>query len=60
MRRPPHGGRRVERARCETCGAAAIKCVSEHVSEQLACESRSEMRADVHFVAATSRISQPA
>eukprot|EP00974_Lingulodinium_polyedra_P008907 853542-Lingulodinium_polyedra.AAC.1 len=26
MRRPPHGGRRVERARCDVCGAAPVGC----------------------------------
>eukprot|EP00974_Lingulodinium_polyedra_P037293 3578071-Lingulodinium_polyedra.AAC.1 len=35
MRRPPHGGRRMERALFEMRGAVAIECVSERISEQL-------------------------
>eukprot|EP00974_Lingulodinium_polyedra_P017269 1674578-Lingulodinium_polyedra.AAC.1 len=35
MRRPPCGGRRVERARCEMCGTAATECISECICEQL-------------------------
>eukprot|EP00974_Lingulodinium_polyedra_P010606 1021787-Lingulodinium_polyedra.AAC.1 len=58
MRRPPHGGRRVECVRCEMCGAAAVECVFKRMSEQLACESCSEMRSDLHFVVAMPRISQ--
>eukprot|EP00974_Lingulodinium_polyedra_P113226 10960110-Lingulodinium_polyedra.AAC.1 len=42
MRRPPCGGRRVECARCEMCGAAAMECMSERIFEQFARECCSE------------------
>eukprot|EP00974_Lingulodinium_polyedra_P123621 11187478-Lingulodinium_polyedra.AAC.1 len=44
MRRPPHGGRRVECANCEMRSAVAMECISERVSEQFSCERRSEIR----------------
>eukprot|EP00974_Lingulodinium_polyedra_P058335 5619601-Lingulodinium_polyedra.AAC.1 len=40
------------------CGIAATECISEHISEQLARESCSEMRSDVHWVVAMPRSSQ--
>eukprot|EP00974_Lingulodinium_polyedra_P020924 2022359-Lingulodinium_polyedra.AAC.1 len=33
-RRPPRGGRRTQRAHCETRCVATMQCVSERISEQ--------------------------
>eukprot|EP00974_Lingulodinium_polyedra_P013133 1274319-Lingulodinium_polyedra.AAC.1 len=48
MRRPPHGGRRMERAFREMCGAAAMECVSERISERLSQRSSSCALRDEH------------
>eukprot|EP00974_Lingulodinium_polyedra_P080875 7835116-Lingulodinium_polyedra.AAC.1 len=50
----------VWRVLCEMRRAAAMDCVSEHVSEQLSRESCSEMRSETHSIAAAPRISQSA
>eukprot|EP00974_Lingulodinium_polyedra_P065467 6329647-Lingulodinium_polyedra.AAC.1 len=44
MRRPPRGGRRMECAHFEMCGAAATECVSDRVFAQFARDSCSNMR----------------
>eukprot|EP00974_Lingulodinium_polyedra_P007270 690668-Lingulodinium_polyedra.AAC.1 len=43
MHRPPRGGRRVECVSNETRCVAATKCIAERISEQISCESCSEM-----------------
>eukprot|EP00974_Lingulodinium_polyedra_P001426 135016-Lingulodinium_polyedra.AAC.1 len=35
-RRPPYGGRRMERVRCEMRGSAARECMSQRTSEHRA------------------------
>eukprot|EP00974_Lingulodinium_polyedra_P038525 3691271-Lingulodinium_polyedra.AAC.1 len=47
-RRPPHGGRRMERAIEERRGVATIECISERIAQHLARENCSDMRSDVH------------
>eukprot|EP00974_Lingulodinium_polyedra_P035072 3369691-Lingulodinium_polyedra.AAC.1 len=44
VRRPPHGGRRMECTNRELRGAAAVECIPERIYEQLSHESCSEMR----------------
>eukprot|EP00974_Lingulodinium_polyedra_P107579 10412017-Lingulodinium_polyedra.AAC.1 len=58
MRRPPHGGRRVECANRERRSAAAMACVSERISAQLSRESRSAIRSETHSIAAARRVSR--
>eukprot|EP00974_Lingulodinium_polyedra_P106509 10310319-Lingulodinium_polyedra.AAC.1 len=60
MRRPPCGGQRVERAFCESRGAARMECVPKRMSAQLLRESCSEIRSETRAVAAVLRISQNA
>eukprot|EP00974_Lingulodinium_polyedra_P081650 7906241-Lingulodinium_polyedra.AAC.1 len=59
-RRPPCGGQRMDRAHCEMRGAATIECMAERISEQLARESCSDTRSEMHSIAAMPHISQNA
>eukprot|EP00974_Lingulodinium_polyedra_P112786 10915039-Lingulodinium_polyedra.AAC.1 len=60
MRRPPCGGQRMECPHCEMRGAATIECMAERMSAQLARDSCSEIRSEMHAVAAVPHISQRA
>eukprot|EP00974_Lingulodinium_polyedra_P100815 9766522-Lingulodinium_polyedra.AAC.1 len=58
MRRPPHGGRRVECANREMSGAAAMECVSDRISEQFSPRAVQECVLEMHYVVAAPRISR--
>eukprot|EP00974_Lingulodinium_polyedra_P041566 3991802-Lingulodinium_polyedra.AAC.1 len=58
MRRPPRGGRRMERVHRKTRGATAMECVSERIPEQLSRENCPEIRSEMHSAAAAPRMSR--